>query len=89
MLLLQCVLKDWGSSKWILHCVSYENDQSGNIWGVPGQKKPKFLKMALYQKPYKILYKMLLQTRFHDSGRLGTVFDCFKNIANLVLLKEK
>ena len=50
MLLLQCVLKDWGSSKWILHCVSYENDQSGNIWGGTWSKEAKILENGIVSK---------------------------------------
>ena len=41
----------------------------------PGPESPNFSKTAGCQKPYKILYKMLRQTRFQASGSPGTVFE--------------
>ena len=49
-----------------------------SIWrhlGRPGLEMPKFSKTVGCQKPYKILCKMLRQTRFQASGRPGTVFE--------------
>ena len=43
--------------------------------GRPGPEGPNFSKTAGCQKPYKILCKMLRQTRFQASGRPGTVFE--------------
>ena len=50
MLILQCVLKDWGSSKRILQCVSYENDQSGDIWGGTWSREAKILENGMVSK---------------------------------------